>query len=158
MADLKDFTDKGFQLVDGKLIKPAIEKTSETETKKPKRSKYLNVKVVDGERVYDSRKESQFAAKLDLQKESGEVLYYEHQVVYLVYILRQNEKTGEYKKVKICNYELDFEVTYKDYSRRYFDVKGFDKKTGKFRTTPDFKLKKKLVEAIYGITIELVSV
>jgi hypothetical protein len=155
--DLKDFTDKGFKLVKGQLIKPnAVKKTSE-DTQRPKQSKYKNIKVVDGERVYDSKKESEFAKKLDLQKAAGEVLYYDVHVAYPIYILKENKNTDQLEKIKIANYELDFEVTYKDFSRRYFDVKGFDKRIGKFRTTADFKLKKKLVEAIYGINIELVT-
>jgi hypothetical protein len=154
MSKLEDFTQKGFKFVGGKLVKSNLQ--TKTGEKAPKPSKYRNVRVVDGERVYDSKKESQFAQKLELQKSAGEILFYDCHVSYPVYILKENQD-GELYKVKICNYELDFEVTYPDNSRRYFDVKGFDKRTGKFRTTPDFKLKKKLVEAIYGIKIELVT-
>lgn len=49
---------------------------------------------------------------------------------------------------KICRYLLDFKVTYKD-RVEYVDVKGV--------VTPIYRIKKKLVEALYGITIKEVK-
>lgn len=45
----------------------------------------------------------------------------------------------------ICKYLLDFRVTYADDHIEHHDVKGY--------ATEVYKLKKKLVEAIYGIKI-----
>ena len=49
---------------------------------------------------------------------------------------------------KICFYKLDFKVTYKD-RIEYIDVKGLRRGCA----YQMFKLKKKLVEALYGIKI-----
>lgn len=49
---------------------------------------------------------------------------------------------------KICTYKLDFKVTYKD-RIEFIDVKGV--------RTAIYSLKKKLVEAVYGIKIKEVT-
>lgn len=56
----------------------------------------------------------------------------------------QNVKTGTYQL--ICKYVLDFKVTYEDGRIEYVDVKGV--------RTSVYSIKKKLVEALYGIKIK----
>jgi hypothetical protein len=51
---------------------------------------------------------------------------------------------------------LDFLVENNDGSFDYIDIKGKDTKTNKFVKTGVFALKKRLVEAIYGIKISMV--
>jgi len=63
------------------------------------------------------------------------------------YDIRVNDK-------HIAKYFLDFKVINLDGTINYYDVKGKDKVSGKWITTDVFILKKKLVEAIYGIKIE----
>jgi hypothetical protein len=58
--------------------------------------------------------------------------------------------------IHIANYFLDFEVENKDGTIEYIDIKGKDKKTNKFIKTGVFALKKRLVEAIYGIKISMI--
>lgn len=135
---LKDWENKGYKLLDGKLVKKDMVNKS--------KSKYRNIRVQDEERKFDSKKEMAYAKELDLLMASGEVEYYERQVPFPIKI---NEK-------KITTYMLDFQVAYANGNTEYVDVKGFDKRKKKFITTPVFKLKKKLVEAVYGIKIKMV--
>jgi len=140
----EDWEKKGFKVEGDKLVKSSIKTTTKT-TKQPY-SKYRNIRVVDDERKFDSKKEMSYAQTLDLLMASGEVDWYERQLSFPIKI---NEK-------KITSYILDFQVCYANGNVEYIDVKGFDKKTKKFITTPVFKLKKKLVEAVYGIEIKMV--
>ena len=62
----------------------------------------------------------------------------------------------EFLGVKICKVELDFMYRDKLGVLHHVDVKGFDKKTKKFRVTNESRIKKKLVEAQYNITVEYI--
>ena len=111
--------------------------------KETKRSKYRNqVTVYDGN-SYQSKAEAQYAKYLDVQKvakkESDRVVSWKRQVKFPI------EVNGNH----ICNYLLDFEVSYADGHKEYIDVKGYQKGVAYNL----FTIKKKLVEAIYGITI-----
>lgn len=66
---------------------------------------------------------------------SERVLDYKTQVKYPI----------EVNGFKICTYILDFMVQYCDGRIEHVDVKGY--------ITPIYRIKKKLVEAMYGITI-----
>lgn len=99
-----------------------------------RRNKYNATKTVYNGIKYDSKKEAAYAKELDLLLNYGEVLEIERQVPFVITI---NEK-------KICTYKLDFKVTYAD-RIEYVDVKGFK--------TSIYRLKKKMVEAYYGIEI-----
>jgi len=169
-ATLEDFEAKGFEMKEGKLVKNSEQKEEKEPEKEPakevsvndkpkytnnqqtgvvkpkKRAKYRNVKVKQGDRVYDSKKEHEYALELDAKIQSGEVEYYEHQVPIKIVV------NGE----KITTYILDFQVAYSNGVTEYVDVKAKDRKTGNFLTTPEFKLKKKLIKALYGIEIKLV--
>lgn len=87
--------------------------------------------------LYASKKEAEFAKTLDLQKRSGEVVYWLRQVPF------QLPKTV---------YRVDFLVVFPlctlEIIIRYFDVKGYD--------TPVSKLKRRQVEALYPVKIEVV--
>lgn len=111
--------------------------------KKKKRSKY-NAKRTDYNGVmYDSKKEAGFAKKLDLLKMAqgpDKVMRVERQVPFQITVNNQ----------KICRYILDFRVTYADGRVDLVDVKGM--KSG--AAYQMFKLKKKLVEAIYDVEIK----
>jgi len=100
--------------------------------------KYNAKKTVYNGNLYDSKAEASFAAKIDLLKKAkgkDKVISVTRQVDFPVIV------DGE----KICTYKLDFLVVTNDGGKHHFDVKGF--------ATPVYKLKKKLVEAIYGIKI-----
>lgn len=97
----------------------------------------------DGE-TYDSTKELKFHQQLKNQMRAVDktfkVTSIERQVRFDIAIAGKN----------IGFYKLDFKVTYADGKSRYFDIKGL--KTGSAYQL--FKLKKKIVQAIYGIVIE----
>jgi hypothetical protein len=137
---LKDWESKGFQIVDGKLV-PTGKKGG---GKKPY-NKYRNNRVeIDGIK-FDSEKEGRFYTQLKLRKKAGEVKDFQRQVPFAI----------EVNGIHIAKYLLDFQVEYPDGRIDYIDIKAKTKE-GKWITTDTFKLKKKLVEAIYKIEIKLV--
>ena len=128
--DIDEFRKKFF-VDDGKVVSR-------------KKNKYRNQKVeVDGI-TFHSRKEAKFYSDLLIKKNAKLITDFEKQVQYDI---RVND-------IHIAKYFLDFKVINLDGSINYYDVKGKDKVSGKWITTDVFALKKKLVEAIYGIKIE----
>ena len=97
------------------------------------KSKYGNKKTEYKGMIFDSKKEANYCATLDLlkkaSKEEDRVVSYERQVPFQITL---NEK-------KICKYYADFIVLYADGRKEIVDVKGY--------RTALYKLKKKLVEA-----------
>lgn len=93
---------------------------------------------------YHSKKEAGYAKNLDMMKSSVDPKYrvtkWERQVKFKI------ETCG----VHICDYILDFKVSYADGRQEYVDVKGL-KKGDAYQI---FVLKKKLVKAIYNIDIK----
>jgi len=84
---------------------------------------------------FPSKAEARHYAQLKLLERAGDIRDLRLQPTYPVHL------GGE----KICTYRADF--SYNDFKGHHVvDVKGFK--------TPLYKLKKKLVEAVYGITIE----
>lgn len=101
-------------------------------------SKYNSKKTEYNGFIYDSKKEANYAQTLDLLKKAlgkDRVAYYEQQIPYVCVV---NGK-------KICTYKADFKVVYDDGRIEIVDVKGFK--------TAIYRLKKKLVEAIFCIKI-----
>jgi hypothetical protein len=99
-------------------------------------SKYNAIKTEYAGEVYDSKKEAGRAQELDFLLKGNVITGWERQPVFECVV----------NKKKICTYRADFKVTY---PKGYFeieDVKGFK--------TPVYRLKKKLVEALYGIEIK----
>lgn len=113
----------------------------DSKKKGAKPNKYNAKKTEYNGETYDSAKEASYAAKMDMLKKtsgSDKVVKIEKQVRYDVIV---NDE-------KICFYKLDFKVTYED-RIEYIDVKGLRRGCA----YQMFKLKKKLVEALYGIKI-----
>lgn len=104
-----------------------------------KRNKYNNIRTAYKGQVFMSKKEAQYCRELDILKNARipkhKVVSYETQVPFPIVVNNQ----------KICNYLADFKVLYQDGRIEIVDVKGF--------RTEIYKLKKKLVEAQYGIKI-----
>lgn len=125
-----------YRLINGKFI---------SNSPSPK-SKYGNNKVeIDGF-VFDSSKEAKFYSELKLRKKANQILDFERQVKFEIVV----------NGIHIANYFLDFKVIHNANKIEYIDVKGQDSKTKKWIKTDVFQLKKKLVEAIYGIKIKIV--
>lgn len=98
--------------------------------------------IIDGIK-FDSIKEGRYYMQLCLQKKatnpSRRVVDLELQPRFDIIV---NNK-------KICHYKADFRIRYADGRIEVVDVKGL-KKGSSYQL---FKLKKKLVEALYGIEI-----
>ena len=75
------------------------------------------------------------AMVLEAMKKAGEIQSFDKQVPFECVV---NDK-------KICTYFADFVVTFPDGRKEIYDSKGM--------RTPTYRLKKKLVEALYGVTI-----
>ncbi len=110
-----------------------------------KRNKYGATKIHAHGIKFDSKKEYKRYNELNLLVKAGEIQSFVHQVPFIY----------THEGVKMFKYIADYVIINLDGSRRVEDVKGFDKKTKKFRTTPLFNLKKKLIEAQHKIKIEL---
>lgn len=102
-------------------------------------SKYRNVQTEYGGQKFMSKKEAEYAMQLDWQRKAtsprDRVVEWVPQVPFQVIL----------NGVKICKYIADFKVTYADGRVEIVDVKGV--------RTDVYRLKKKLVEAQYGIKI-----
>lgn len=102
-------------------------------------SKYRNVQTEYNGIKFMSKKEAEYAMQLDFMRKATSprdmVVEYECQVPFQIIL---NGK-------KICRYIADFRVKYADGREEIIDVKGV--------RTDVYRLKKKLVEAQYGIVI-----
>lgn len=106
-------------------------------------SKYRSRRTEYGGILYDSKKEAEKAQELDLRVAGKAVLYWLRQVPFRL--------PGG------VVYRVDFQVFYPNREVRYFDCKGRDRKTGKFVTdTAASRLKRRQVEALYPVSIELI--
>ena len=99
------------------------------------RHKFNATRTEHGGRKYDSKAEAKYAAALELRKAAGEVVFWLEQVPILL--------PGNVR------YRVDFLEFHADNTVHFVDVKGM--------TTPMFTLKKKQVEALYPIEIEVVK-
>jgi hypothetical protein len=130
---VNDFNKK-FAIKDGKIVN------------KSKSSKFNNIKVdIDGH-TFDSKKEAEFYGQLKIKKNAGLIKDFQMQVRYDIIV----------NSIMIGKYFLDFLIENNDGSIEYIDIKGKDSNTNKFIKTGVFALKKRLVEAIYGINISMV--
>jgi hypothetical protein len=102
--------------------------------------------VVDGI-TFDSQAEANRYSQLKLLQRAGEIRNLELQPSFEIIPSYQHPVTGE--KIRAAYYKADFRITWKDGKVTVEDVKGMK--------TPIYKLKKKLIEAKYGILIEEVS-
>jgi hypothetical protein len=100
-------------------------------------SKYGAVRTKYNGRTYASKKEARRAAELDalMRADDG-----------VSHVLPQPDFQCIVNGRKVCTYVADFKVWWKDGRITYEDVKGMK--------TPVYRLKKKLVEALFNITIE----
>lgn len=92
--------------------------------------------------IFDSRKEAEFSMFLDSEQQAGRIHGYNTQVRFPI------EINGK----KCFTYILDFEVLNKDDTISYIDVKGYTKGPAYAM----FRVKKKVVDAVYNINIEVV--
>lgn len=106
-------------------------------------NKFHAKKINSEDGIFDSKKEYNYFLSLKLQMKA---IHPEDRVEK---IERQVRYDIDVNGKRICFYKLDFRTTYGDGTVRCVDVKGL--KIGS--AYQNFRLKKKLVEAIYGIEI-----
>ena len=95
--------------------------------------------------IFDSVAEYNRYQELQLLERAGEICNLERQVCINI-----QEKFNYFKEsVRAISYVADFRYTDKDGRTVVEDVKAFDKKTGRPRTTSDFDLKWKLLKYNY---------
>lgn len=97
--------------------------------------KYHAKKVTIDDITFDSKAEARRYSEHKIRQKAHEIEYFLMQVPF-------NLPGG-------IKYKLDFMIVYRDGRIEYEDVKGFQ--------TAIFKLKKKQVESLYGITIKLLK-
>lgn len=95
-----------------------------------KGNKYNNIKKNYNGNKYDSKKESSYAAQLDLRKKANDIKDWQRQFPLE---LRVNGYL-------ICKWKIDFRITHNDGSYEFVEVKGFE--------TYDYIIKRKLFEAL----------
>jgi len=83
---------------------------------------------------FDSKKEMNYYLELKLRVKAGEIIFF---LLQTPFNLPGNVK-----------YRVDFQEFHKDGTVHFIDVKGME--------TSEFKLKKKQVEALYPVKIEIV--
>lgn len=132
------------------LSKPSVERKKVKRIKTPKTdnvpekglkkgNKYHAKKTLYKGDEYDSKKEAEYAMQLDDLKTQGKIISWNRQVKMPI------EVNGTY-----CGfYKLDFLVVYDDGHKEYIDIKGYKKSMG----YAYFRLKKRIIEAIYCIEI-----
>lgn len=122
---------------------------------KKRGSKYRNVKTVVDGITFDSKKEAQRYAELRMMELSGEIENLECQKVYDLTI-EDMHSIGQHRgpvMVSICKYKADF--SYSTPFRPGIRGKDIveDVKSEITRKNPVYRIKKKLMKAIYGIDI-----
>ena len=100
--------------------------------------KYKNIKTVIDEITFDSKKEATYYGMLKLKEKAKLIDRFEMQVRYDLIV----------NKIKICFYKADF-VTYKE--GKVLEV--IDVKSEMTKKLPVYRLKKKLMKAMYNIDI-----
>jgi len=140
---ISDWEAKGFKFEGGKMVK--LKSSATPSAKKKPYNKYGNKKVVVDGIKFDSTKEGNYYSQLVLRKRAGDITDFKMQVPMAI----------EVNGIHIAKYILDFQVEYPNGDTEYIDIKALTKEK-KWITTDVFKLKKKLVEAIYKIEIKMV--
>ncbi|MGA2091787.1 MAG: DUF1064 domain-containing protein [Sedimentisphaerales bacterium] len=99
-------------------------------------NKFRNIRSANGDGTFsDSRKEARIDAEYQTLLRCGQLKKVERKKRFPLVV----------EGVKICDYECDWVVTDKKGETAVIDAKGFK--------TPVYKIKKKLMKALYGIDI-----
>lgn len=96
-----------------------------------RKNKYNNHTCQYGGSIYDSIKEADYAQELDFRLKAKDIKSWRRQIPIDLVV----------NGYKICTYKVDFEITHNNKSKELVEIKGFE--------TPEFRLKKKLIEATF---------
>ena len=119
-----------FKGKDAELLMPALREV-EVKRMKARTNKYGARKSEYRNVVYDSVKEANYAAELDLRVLAKDIVHWERQIMIPIAV----------NGMHVCDMVVDFLITHNDTSKEFVEVKGF--------ATPVFKLKKKLLGATF---------
>lgn len=109
-------------------------------------SKYRNHRI----NGFDSKKEAKRFEELKLMESAGQITDLQTQVKY---VLIPSQRIDGKVIERECSYKADF-VYKRDGEVIVEDVKPYDKKRGKFLTTPEYKIKRKLMLFIHNIRVK----
>lgn len=96
--------------------------------------------------LYHSKRECEYAQELDILQKAGKIVGWSRQVAYALNVPVETATARPDWRVKVADYVADFVVI--GNPNRVIDVKGY--------MTPVSRLKIKMFEAQYGITVEIV--
>lgn len=109
---------------------------------RPSNSKFRNTWTeVDGIN-FQSKTEADYYGRLKLRKRGGYIKDFQRGVLFTLVV----------NKVIICTYRADFVIEHQDGSRSVIDVKG-----DATENVYSFKIKKKLMKALFNIEIQIVK-
>lgn len=108
-------------------------------------NKYHNKKVIVDNIQFDSVAESKYYLQLKWLKQAKQIKEFKLQPKFL--LLEKFRKNG--KTFREINYRADFEIHNLDGTIEIVDVKGVE--------TPEFKLKRKLFEKRYELSLKVVT-
>lgn len=106
-----------------------------------KRAKFGNIKTVIDGMTFDSKGESQRYLVLKARQEAGEISDLQRQTSYRITI----------NGVKVCDYRPDFEYVLEDRTHIVEDFKS------PATITPTFRIKVKLMKAVHGVDVKIVT-
>ena len=109
-----------------------------------KRSKYGAIRTEAGGRVFDSRREAEHYMELALRQAAKEISGLRFQPEFVLWVTPLDGRPA----VNVGSYFADFEYLDEKAERVVVDVKS------KATSTPLYRLKKKIVTALYGIDIK----
>lgn len=108
-------------------------------------NKYHNKKTVVDNIIFDSRKEAEFYGQLKMMLKGKAIKSFECHPKFI--LQGAFEKNGiKYPAIK---YIADFIVYDNNGGIDVYDVKPYDKQTGKFLLTKEFRLKQKMFEKVF---------
>lgn len=114
--------------------------------KPPKKNKFNARKTWYNNEMVDSLKEANVWRRLEIKKRRGMIVDFERQVLLPIVV---NGK-------KISKVIVDFKVTHPNGSVEYIDAKGINDAGKAITLKPDFRIKMKLIQAIYNIKINII--
>lgn len=119
------------------------------------KSKYRNIKTVVDGITFDSKKEAKRYQELKLMEKAGEIENLEYQKIYDL-VIKDMHPEGQMRgdvMVSICKYKADFSYSIPFSPGVWGKDVVEDVKSEITRKLPAYRIKKKLMKAIYGIDI-----
>lgn len=113
----------------------------------PKRPKYGNTKTISGDKVFPSKHQARRYAELELMQSAGQIRNLQREVPFDLII------NGQHICTYICDarYEL---LVHGGTCAEHWQPVVEDSKSRPTQKKPEYRIKRKLLEALHGITIQ----